>query len=222
MSSIFTGLLSLFQECSAQRQTGKESVVVFVWSRVIWYWGYHEYTVSCVSVVKPVLDRQDIQLTPGGRSTTINICDWNIQISQLWQNSASTWGTTSSYITLAASPPNPHILDKLRPSNVIKEDEFCLSKAWKSLICSLTDCRKIPLQDFLDRFSTGPCRPGHAALIRAQTLLSLGAHQPWDFFPFLGFLHCSYSSYPHHMPTLSSLLCPPQSQLLSPKLQCLH
>jgi hypothetical protein len=54
------------------------------------------------------MDRQAIQLTQGG-SITISISDWNIHISQLWQNTASTWVTASSYIKPASSPPNQDI-----------------------------------------------------------------------------------------------------------------
>jgi hypothetical protein len=83
---------------------------------------------------------------------------------------------------------------ELDSSNVSREVGFWLSKPWKSLICSLKECRKHPLQDSLDGFSTGSCRPGHTDLIMAQTLTSLGTHQTWNFFPLMGIFLTSHSS----------------------------
>jgi hypothetical protein len=62
------------------------------------------------------------------------------------------------------------------PNNVNREDGFCLSKSWKSLICCLTDHRKSLSQDPIDGFSMRPCRSVHTALIRALMLPSPGAH----------------------------------------------
>jgi hypothetical protein len=63
---------------------------------------------------------------------------------------------------------------ELHPNNMNRENGFCLSKSWKPLICSLKDRRKPPQHDGRPRLSTGPHKSVHTALIRAQTMLSLG------------------------------------------------
>jgi hypothetical protein len=87
---------------------------------------------------------------------------------------------------------------KLHPSSVNRKDGFCLSKWWKSLICSLKECRKPPSYDSSSGFSVGSWRFVHPALCSLQALIS--------FHPDVSaFFHYVCSLIPHRMPATHSL-----------------
>jgi hypothetical protein len=93
---------------------------------------------------------------------------------------------------------------ELNPSNMKREDGFCLSKPWKPLMYSLKYHRKPPSEDSRDRFSTGPCRSTHRALITAPTVPII----PRPFLPVLASLQNFYSFfYPQCMPATSAPFC---------------
>jgi hypothetical protein len=54
---------------------------------------------------------------------------------------------------------------ELHPKNMNMEDDFCLSKLCRPLICSLKYFRKLPSPDFRAGFSLVPHRSVHTALI---------------------------------------------------------
>lgn len=54
---------------------------------------------------------------------------------------------------------------ELQPIKITMDNVLCLSKPWEPLICFLKVHRKPLSQEFLDGFSTGPCRSVHIALI---------------------------------------------------------
>jgi hypothetical protein len=74
-------------------------------------------------------------------------------------------------------------------------DGFCLSRSWELLVLSLEQHRKLPLQDSLYRFFTGPCRSMNTALIRAPMLPSIHVPINPDFI--------SSTGLPQFSPSLS-------------------
>jgi hypothetical protein len=92
---------------------------------------------------------------------------------------------------------------EFHPNNMEREHGFCLRKSWKPLICSLKDHRMPPSHDRRSWFSVGPHRSKHTALIRAQSMPSLGTHQPHP--DVLASFHYLCSLIPHRMPATPSL-----------------
>lgn len=90
---------------------------------------------------------------------------------------------------------------ELYPDNMNWEDGFCLSTSWKSLVCSMKDRKKPPLQRCRYGLSARSRRFEHTALIRASALASPGNHSSSlhpDVPTFLRYL-CSFIL--HRMPT---------------------